>query len=395
MIRTIFPISEYWSWGTFLLYFLVSVLVTRSCRTAAKYKATAAEEYSIYGYTKRYSNYKLNYRFFYFIAFLILVLLATLRSSDVGADTHVYVDYFEKWRTYMFDWNRLFSFQQMEPGFQLYLHLVRRITSNYTVFFLITYSFVAWAYIRYISFFYNEKSNYIFLQLFIFFYVSNMSGMRAAMGTVFLLLSYIKIEKNEYLKAAILTLFACTFHYSMLYNFFIIAGTWIYRKPVLRQRKWLWVVLMVLVTGFASTSVAMLKGLFSDTKYSFYSSVSIADQSLLGSVFYILYAVLCIINYKRIMNANHYIKGQLILTLCFMVTYPMIYVTAAYRIPNYYAMPRIVVWGDMSDIAIGSFGKDGNQKMILRIVLQIIIILYLLFRFTRSARVGSFTYILW
>ena len=162
----------------------------------------------------------------------------------------------------------------------------------------------------------------------------------------------------------------------------------------MRQRKWLWVVLMVLVTGFASTSVAMLKGLFSDTKYSFYSSVSIADQSLLGSVFYILYAVLCIINYKRIMNANHYIKGQLILTLCFMVTYPMIYVTAAYRIPNYYAMPRIVVWGDMSDIAIGSFGKDGNQKMILRIVLQIIIILYLLFRFTRSARDGSFTYIL-
>ena len=161
------------------------------------------------------------------MAFVILVLLASLRTSDVGRDTSVYVNYFQQAVTFNYDIRNFFTFSDTEPAYFLYIYLLRRFTDSYTVYFIITYMWVAGAYISFIRSNFDDKSDYIFLQIFIFYYVSNMSGARSGIATGFLLFSLTALKKKHFLRALLLTVIASTFHYTMLFNFFVIFIVWL------------------------------------------------------------------------------------------------------------------------------------------------------------------------
>lgn len=374
MLDRLFPMSQDWSWVTFILYFLVAVSVTALCKSGAEAETIGMS--------------KLDINFRYFSAYLILVLLATLRSEYVGSDTANYVNYFENATKFSFDWDRLFTFQQMEPGFKYYLYLIRQITDNYTVYFFITYSIVAYGYIAFIKYFFNDGTNCIFLQLFIIFYASNMSGARSALGTFFLLFSFIALDKKKYLRAIILTLIACGFHYTMMFNFFVIIMCWILMKKTLIPNKHFWVLALIIAIVFSGAGAFFLKGIFAETKYDYYSSVSSEKLSLLGSVFYLLYFIICIGFYDKLIKEK---QSLLIITLSLMATYPLLFITGAYRIPNYYALPRLLIWCKASDYLIEE--QEGrNMVFLVELILEVIVVLYMLFRFTRSAEDGGFQY---
>lgn len=376
MIEALFPISEYWSWGTFALYFIIAVTVVTICKSGCNAQKI--------GMSKSDVNFR------YFFAFLILVLLATLRSEEVGTDTDHYISYFQYATSFNFDWSRLFTFKQMEPGFQYYLYLLRKITDNYTFYFFVTYSIIAYGYIAFIKYFTKDVSNLTFLQLFIFFYVSNMSGARSALGTFFILFSFIALDKKKYFKAILLTFCACTFHYTMIFNFIIIAGYWIFSKKFFNSNRSIWIVMVCVMAVLSSSASFFIKGIFSDTKYDFYSSVSTEELSLLGSIFYLFYFVLCIIYYQKLLKDK---PTLLIITMLLMVAYPFLFITGAFRIPNYYALPRLVIWCQMSDY-IEENEKSPQGKQIVRIAIQAVVLLYMLFRFTRAAEDSGFQYIL-
>ena len=76
-----------------------------------------------------------------------------------------------------------------------------------------------------------------------------------------------------------------------------------------------------------------------------------------------------------------------------MVAYPFLFITGAFRIPNYYALPRLVIWCQMSDY-IEENEKSPQGKQIVRIAIQAVVLLYILFRFTRAAEDSGFQYIL-
>lgn len=389
MFNILFPIGEYWDWNTFLLYVSISICVCVLCRWGAEYK----HDINIKQPKRAISINKGT--ILYFFAFVILTTLATIRSPEVGSDTLVYVGYFHNFDTINFSWGDLLKFQQMEPGFQLYLMLIRNITNNYHIFFLVAYSFVSAMYIKYIKFFYDKDSNYLFLIIFIFFYTSNMSGMRAAIATGFLLQSFIFLSQKKYIKSAFLTLIACAFHYTMMFNFVLLFMTYLMERKELFQKKWILPVGLTLSFVFSFAMTNVLKSILASTKYEYYASVSLEDLSILGSVFYLFYAILAFIFYKDISlkcKTKNKIKNIFLLTINFLLTYPAIYVTAAYRIPNYYAMPRLTIWSEFTNIAERRYFK--HDKLLFRVVIFIIVILYLLFKYTRAAENGHFAYII-
>ena len=383
MFSSIFPIGQYWSWGTFLLYVTVSVLVCLLCKTGAIYKS-GEKKTSIFIINKG--------SIYYFLAFLALVTLATIRSSEVGSDTSVYVGYFNSSTSFSFSWDNLLSFKQMEPGFQLFLVLSRKITNDYHVFFFLAYSFVAFMYIKYIRYFFDRDSNYIFLLIFIYFYTSNMSGMRAALATGFLLQSFIFTSQRKYFKATFFTLLACTFHYTMMINFVLIFTTFLMERRALFRRKWILPVGLIasFIVSFGMSST--LNTLFADTKYGFYT-VSISELSIIGDIFYLFYALLALAYHREILSefSKDKLKNIYLLTIGFLLMFPAIYVTAAYRIPNYYAMPRLTMWSEFTKMSENRYFRI--NKIAFRIVIFVIVILYLLFRYTRVAINGHFAYI--
>lgn len=383
-MNSLFPITEFWSWGTFLLYIVVSLMVCKFCRMGAIWGAKSINSQN----NGRGAN--ANSQAYYFLAFITLVLLGTLRTIEVGSDTHVYIGYFDNISAFKFDINHLFSFNQMEPGFQLYLRLIHSISSNYTFLFFVNSMLVSYAYIKYIRTFFDENSDYTFLQIFIFYYVSNMSGMRAALATVFLLLSYIQLAEKKTFKAILLTLIACSFHYTMIYNFYIIILTVIFKSEGLRRKKWLWVIAIVATIGLAMSSTYVLRGLFAGTKYSYYTD-RLEDQSLLGSLFFVAFGIFALGCYRAFMNNEIYserFRNIYLVSLEFLVTYPVIFVTGAYRIPNYYILPRLTVWGEMKKY----YQDKISNKQIYKIIIQCVVVVYLLFRFTRTSVDGSFAY---
>lgn len=382
IIESIFPFSENWSWLTFCLYVIVGMIVTSFCKRGAK--ATA--------YNKKKGQKVKNSEIYYFLAFIVLVLLATLRTENVGSDTRVYVDYFKQ-ATY---YKELYSsYKIMEQGFLIYNSLIRKITSNYTIYFFITYSFIAWSYINYIKNHFDDNSDYIFLQLFIFFYTSNMSGVRSGIGVAFLLFSYTKLSKGKTIQAIILTIIAISFHYTTAINIYMICMIGIFKNQNRLKRKWIWIVTTIGTIVVSYIGVFKIKSIFIGTKYEFYSSISVEELSLLGSTFFIIFIVLCIVNYKALFyktKGKMSLRNSLIFSMSLAVLYPIIYIAGAYRIPNYYALPRLNVWSEINNILIYKFGVENKHRMLFKVILQIIVILYLLFKFTRSATDGYFRY---
>lgn len=387
IIKDIFPYSTSWNWSTFCLYIFVGISVSALCKKGAVYD------------NKEYSNGELykkrSGRVYYFFAFLLLVLLATLRTEYVGADTRLYVDLFRQATVFDYDWSKLFSLTQNEPGFLYYIYTIRKITDNYTIYFLITYSFVAWAYVNYIKNHFDKNSDYVFLQIFIFYYVSNMSGARSALATACILFSLTMMKNRRVLKAILLTCIAFLLHYTTIVNLFVLFMVWIFKDFKLKKKRWLWVILIIGSIFVSYVAAYKFKALFVGTKYNYYSSVDIENLSLKGSIFFIAFVVLCIIYYKKMMiNAKikNFIFVPLIASMALAILYPIIYITGAYRIPNYYALPRLVVLSEIINIITLKMRTNLSKYILFKYTLQIFVIMYLLFKFARSASYGYFVY---
>ncbi len=387
LIDIIFPFSSNWHWMTFTLYVIVGVVVSNLCAKGAKLRANNES-------VQNNSNY---YNLYYFGAFIILLLLATLRTEFVGSDTQIYVNYFEEAAYY----KELYSdFRIMEQGFLLYNLIVRTFTDSYTIYFVITYSFVAWSYVSYIKNNFDENSNYIFLQLFIFFYTSNMSGIRSAIGISFLMFAFTKLNKGKTFQSIILTFAGSMFHYTMVVNLFVILVVWLYQNTLWIRQKWVWVVSIIISILISSLGVKFIKSFFEGTKYEYYASVNISDLSIFGSIFFIIFSILCIVYYNRLEKETE-TKEQLLVpfatSLSIILLYPLLYITGAYRVPNYYALPRLAIWSNININLSKDLCNYEKQRKLLKFLMQVVVILYLLFRFTRAAQDGNFAYdcILW
>lgn len=377
----LFPITSHWSWFSFFLYVSISYVVVFLCKCGA-----CGNRNSMITVRGRYVCF--NFNLYYLSAVFILVVFATIRTHEVGVDTFRYVEEFEMFQNLNIDWKRVLTFHQEEPGYQLFLNLVKKISDNYHILFFAIYTPLAFAYINFIRYFYDSFDSYIFLPLFIFYYFSNMSGMRSALGTIFLLYSFVQVEKRKYFNAIILTFVACLFHYTMMYNFYIIFIIWFFTKPQVKEKKSLWIVGICLGVVASNLGLTMILSLFADTKYSYYTSAG-GNESFLGSIVFVIFGILAICKYRDIVNTQR--KSTLLLIdLAFLVTYPMIYLVGAYRIPNYYILPRLVIW----DYALDAYGKelDRKSRRILKIAVKILVLVYLLFRFTRASTDGGFVY---
>ena len=390
----LFPIGSEWHWGTFVLYCTVAMVVACLCRLGAKYDERCRTEPPFASKSKNKSV------ICYGSAVIILTLLGSLRSQWTGSDTYVYVDRFLNASGVAIDWNLFFQFQVQEPGFQLYMYLIRVFTDNYTVFFAITYFLIGSVYILYIRYFFHDKSDFIFLQIFIFYFVHNMSSMRSALGAMFLLLSFIALDKRQYKTACILTLVATMFHYTMLYNFYIIVLMWLLQKEKLPakiswmvDRWWAWVLCVGAVAVLAYLGTDIMYRILDKLKYGYYLPDP-GELSFLGSMIYVVFGFFALLFLKPIMRENGKPATALLISLGMLLTYPVIYITAAYRIPYYYVLPRLTVWSKCTDYVEEKIQHNRMLNIAFKIILEVIVIMYLLFRFTRMANDGHFAYVL-
>lgn len=378
MLNSVFPIGSNWSWNSFFLYILVSLCVCFFCKNGASLNA-------------RFNSISFNY--WYCLSFILLLLLACLRSLDVGTDTSKYVDYFLRVDSFSYDFSQFFSFHEKEPGYKLLMYCIRSFTDNYTILFLIVYSIVSFAYILYIKFFYDNNSDYLFLSLFIFFFFCNMSGMRSALGQAFILFSFIFLSQRLFLAAFIVTLIAISFHYTMMYNLYIVLFVLLFSNYGIIKRKSFWFAGIAILLILSNIFISKLNLIFADTKYSYYSTENVSDLSFVGSMIFVLLGIVSVIYINQICQKDSKLKTLFIITWSFLLTYPMLVVTGAYRIPNYYAMPRLSIWSAcFQQYQLSRMKYNDTENVFVRILMFFILLAYLLMRFSKASLDGGFIY---
>lgn len=382
MLDYIFAGGNNWSWTTFLLYYSISIIVVNLCRAGSQYdrKLSGVGSESI-KWTRRGS-------FYYFLAFLILLVLATIRNNYVGSDTYGYVEDFKNasFDGFSFDLVSLMGFYQEEPGYTLFTSCVRSISSDYHFLYLCLYFPLSLAYICFIRYFLEKEINTGFLKLFIVFFVANMSGMRSALALTPLLFSFIALHKRKFFLASFLTLLAVTCHYTMLFNFFVIIGCYIFNKfPSLFKVKFLVAIVMISIVIAVSGST-MLFSIFEETKYSFYTERQ-SDLTFAGSLFYIAFGVFLFLSLNE-KGKSSKLDTLMKVSSLFILIYPIVFITGAYRIPNYYALPRLIVWGYMTNLFI----KRTKLVRIGSLAAEAIVFVYMLYRFYQSSLDGHFMY---
>lgn len=327
---------------------------------------------------------------YYIMAWIWLILIATVRNATVGSDMATfYADYYKGKTTLQYDWGRFFSFHQYEPGFQLWFFLLRKVSANYRFMYLCTYTFVAYAYISFIKKIFRSQDGIIFIQIFFFYFTGNMSGVRAAMGMSFVILSLVALNEYKYAKAIILTLFGMMFHYTMLYNFYIIICYWFFNNINIIHKKFWWAVGFLISMGVSILSLSLVQRILAGTKYSFYF-VDISELSFMGSSIYVILAIACIYNYYQVKDREEEAKTALLVSMSFLLTYPITFLLGAYRIPFYYVLPRLKVWSKLQYILEEKFTQQ--SRFAIKVSMQLIIWLYLLLRYSKSMRDGHFAY---
>lgn len=376
-METLFPLGENWDWMTFFLYVAVGSVSSWLFRNGARTRAFYRKE-------RRLNLY-------YFFAWLLLTLLAGLRSSAVGPDTATYVAAFQLINVSEYSLSEVVRNSRWEPGFMAYLYAVRIFTKSETALLTITYGIVAYGYVRLIAEFYEEKSDYIFLQIFIFYYVNNMSAMRSALACVFFFLSFIALCNEKTLKSVLLTLVSCMFHYSMMYHLYIIFAVTLLKSCRFSENRRWWLGAACVSTVASFLCLRMVRALLANTKYRSYAMIALKDRSLWGSVFVIVYAILAVrcMKEKELLRPDS-LRRLLRATLCFMVSYPMVYMIGAYRLTYYYALPRLAVWSHLSNIYCEKW--SAQREWLFRYAERTGVVLYLLFLLSRFSGSGNFAY---
>jgi len=259
----IFYFDSWWDWPTFILYTFISLLTVALIKNGEK----NARYIYINGIVKK--KYGVIGNFFYIAVFSILVMFSALRSYEVGIDAFSYVNNFLNATNFEFNWKAVFTLVQGEPLYELYIFLLRKITSNYHIYFFVTYAIITYCFIYFIRSCFDKKSHFVVLILFILSYVYNFSAIRSGLSEALILISFCCLKDKKVMKAILFTVIAALIHYTAIVNILFIIFYKIYSSKLFKNRV---VITLSIVIFIASSNyiIALLSEYILSTKYRYY-----------------------------------------------------------------------------------------------------------------------------
>lgn len=186
-----------------IVYFILGYIITKMLQLAeqgVKYK-NGIKKYSRTG------------KAMYISIFIILMLFVLLQEPRAGQLPYIKVfkdstDY----RVSFFSLTGLYSDQEMEPMFLLWCFLIRCITDNAGVFLAVSYGFVFYAVLKFISVFFEKKYTFTFM-LFWPIIIDYIFGMRYGLACAYCFLAAICYKRKKYIPAVIFTVVASFTHF--------------------------------------------------------------------------------------------------------------------------------------------------------------------------------------
>lgn len=309
---------------------------------------------------------------FLIITGIALILFLGLRNKYLGStDTYNYYSFFEYALT-RHNWSSFYPHSDFEIGFQMFVWLLSRVTSNAQILLLVTAFIYIASLMRYI---YHNSDDvvlsvvmYITLGLMFF----EMQGMRQSVAISICLISYEFLKKNKLVLFVLCVIFACTFHKTAI----VFLVLWLFRKYTLTPKHLLIFTLLgggVLV--FCNTIIEYANSIF-DMNY----GTAVEGGGLVATSIYILTIIFVYVFVPRDKIDKEFSLAFYMMLLGF-VAYIVRYIgaLASERISFYFMFAQLTVLPN----AICSV-NDEKEKPVIKTVVAALSVLLMIYRLSDS-----------
>jgi hypothetical protein len=237
----------------------------------------------------------------YFIPFIIIVIISTFRSINVGTDNENYFQWFESLQIDLGLSNLiLFNIFENEPLFVLINYYIFYYGFKYT-FAKLFYACILWTTIfhlrKYLKSIFSYFVFFLIISGFLFF---TFNAIRQSLAVGFVFLSSIYLINRQHLRFLIVIIIASLFHYSALIFLF---AFFINKLPKLSSFFWFFIFVFSLIipTGYLIDLIARVT--FFLPNYSFNDDFS-NQRYTLGILYQSLLPFIILIFYKKYFNTK-------------------------------------------------------------------------------------------
>ena len=383
-MNKLFEFGQYWDTGTFLLFFFIGCIIALLSKMGSRQNVLSYNFYGVIVNSQKKKRIQ-GRDICYILIFLIIFSVYSFRSEEVGADTPGYVLLFKNTTELKFEMNVIFpTLNLYEPLFMLITYMVRKITDNYTIYFMVFGTILAYSYTKFFKTFWTSESGHIFLIAFSSQLFYDLNVMRSALGTAFILLSICAILKGKEKKAYLLTFIGIMFHFTVIVNIPLLFLLHIVdKKEIISKKKLVFYISsgIIILLAFVPLSRMYL----GSSKYQSYLG-NVTTVNIWGLWNVLVTIVLSII----ILFRRNYIdkKGRILAIsgIYDIITLLLVVKIGMYRVVTYYEIIRLALWGTVEE------KQNKHNRWILGICFFIIIIVFLLFKMSRYSSSPGFVY---
>lgn len=319
-------------------------------------------------------------KYFLIISGVALVLFLGLRDKHIGStDTYNYYSLFKatiskstwhEFSSYMSKYRT--GFKEKEIGFQIFVWLLSRVTSNGQAIIVVTAFIYTASLMRYI---YHNSDDVVlsvvmYITLGIMFF--EMQGMRQSIAMSICLISYEYLKKNKFVPFALWVILACFFHKTAI----VFLVLWIFRKFTINQKHLFYFsILGVAVIVFCNTIIRVANDFF-DMDY----SKAVEGGGLVATSIYILTIIFVYAFVPRDKMDKKFSLAFYMMLLGF-VCYILRYfgAQASERISFYFMFAQLIVLPN----AICSM-RDDKEKSITKTIVVVLSIALMIYRLSGS-----------
>lgn len=334
----------------------------------------------------RYKDAKVMYA----IWFIIWVLFASLRyvtNRIGGTDAPTYVYFFENIDSPYLP----VYYQHYDKGFWLLTRLIRLITDNYHIYFIIFYGIIAYCYIKFVDEFSETWGVYTSYFMIIFLFLRGFASFRTNISVAFLLLSLVYLKRENKARTIIFVIIACSMHkatilYALFYVFYWINK----RKPISIKAG----VVFSILAGFVGMLARNYIGLFFDSSVDAYASyarrsigVSFFDNFWKIAFGQLALLIMMVIFNRDIMKMIHNESNggrhniELLRTICIydFILIPITFILGIWRGCEYFYIPRMAMWGIIIRIEMQKISEH-QYRILYRIFTLLVIVGWFVYR---------------
>lgn len=309
---------------------------------------------------------------------VLLSLIATVRSVDVGTDTVTYELMFVNASDSM-------ELARVEMLFVRFTKFIRLFTSNFRVYLFICYSIIACAYIVFIKSFLQKNTSYIPFILVIFPFLNSLNTMRSSLAIAIFLLG-LSLMKTKKIRGFLIIVCSVFVHRMMVAFVFLPVFNFLFGKQITKKNKVALLVFISVLSVILFLLVSLLKeivirfDLIKGTDFAYLNLSSRGDLLLKNYVtlfpYFLLLIVICLFGHKL----NKSKESMTIKSFCvydIIVAIPALSI-GLWRINEVMYLGRLIMWGVLIDIVIHK--TNIKSSAFLKVFIFLLFVAWLIFR---------------